>query len=99
MPNEEKKPAAAVAFEVQEQWLKILNAAFETASPEARESQSFAFVGGPNSVTDLAQWQFSQPLHKSKATETMSQTRVSERQPQALLKREQTQKLQIKIFF
>lgn len=36
-------------FEVQEQWHKILNAASETASPEARESQSFAFVGGPNS--------------------------------------------------
>lgn len=98
MPNEEKKPVAAPVSEVQEQWLKILNAAFETASSEARETQSFAFLGGPNSVTDLAKWQFSEPLHKSNATEPMPQTRASERQPQALLEREQTQKSQIKIF-
>lgn len=93
-----KKPAAAAVSEVQEHWLKILNAAFETASPEARKSQSFAFLGGPNSVTDLAKWQFSEPLHKSNATETTPQTRVPETQPQALLEREQTWKLQINIF-
>lgn len=68
--------------------LKILNAAFETASPEARESQSFAFLGGLNSVTDLAKGQFSEPLHKSNATETMAHTRGSERQPQTLLESE-----------
>lgn len=84
--------------EVQEQWLKTLNAAFETASPEARKSQSFAFLGGPNSLTDPAKWQLSGALHKSSATETMPQTRVSETQPQALLERQQTWKLQIKIF-
>lgn len=93
MPNEEKKHAAAAVSEVQEQWLKILNAAFETASPEARESQSFAFLGGSNSVIDHANWQLSEPLHKSNAPETMPQTRGSERQTQALLKREKTWKL------
>lgn len=97
MACQTRRKAAAVSG-VQEQWLKILNAAFEMASPKARESPSFAFVGGPNSATDPAKWQLSEPLHKSNATETLSQTRVSERQPQALLEREQTQKLQIKIF-
>lgn len=67
--------------------LQILNAAFETASPEARESQSFAFLGGLNSATDLAKGQFSEPLHKSNATETMPHTRGSERQTQTLLEK------------
>lgn len=38
-------------FKVQEQLIKNLNTAFEIAPPKARESQSTAFVGSPNSVS------------------------------------------------
>lgn len=56
-------------FKVQKQWIKILNTAFEIASPEARESQSIAFAGGPNSVSH--QIFPSGSSHKSDAIETM----------------------------
>lgn len=46
-----KKSATAAVFKVQEQWIKILNTAFEIASPKARKSQSIAFVWGPNSFS------------------------------------------------
>lgn len=46
-----KKSAAAATFKVQEQRGKTLSTAFEIASPEAGDSPSLAFVGGPNSVS------------------------------------------------
>lgn len=55
-------------FEVQEHRIKILNTAFEIASPEAGKSQSIAFVGGPNSVNHHIFPSGSSHNHFTKAT-------------------------------